>query len=78
MTPAATETLSVIVPLKDERDNLRILHAKIAEALTPVLGRLINDYEVVFVDDGSTDGSDRILADIARIDPQAGVVRLGW
>jgi len=76
MTPAATETLSVIVPLKDERDNLRILHAKIAEALTPVLGRLINDYEVVFVDDGSTDGSDRILADIARIDPRTRVVRL--
>lgn len=76
MTPSATETLSVIVPLKDERDNLRILHAKIAEALTPVLGRLINDYEVVFVDDGSTDGSDRILADIARIDPRTRVVRL--
>ncbi len=76
MTPSATETLSVIVPLKDERDNLRILHGKIAEALTPVLGRLINDYEVVFVDDGSTDGSDRILADIARIDPRTRVVRL--
>ncbi|MCY2945658.1 MAG: glycosyltransferase family 2 protein [Planctomycetota bacterium] len=76
MTPSATETLSVIVPLKDERDNLRILHARIAEALTPVLGRLINDYEVVFVDDGSTDGSDRILADIARIDPRTRVVRL--
>ena len=76
MTPSATETLSVIVPLKDERDNLRILHAKIAEALTPVLGRLINDYEVVFVDDGSSDGSERILADIARIDPRTRVVRL--
>ncbi len=76
MTPLVTETLSVIVPLKDERDNLSILHAKIAEALTPTLGRLINDYEVVFVDDGSTDGSDRILAEIARRDPRTRIVRL--
>ncbi len=76
MNTLVAETLSVIVPLKDERDNLGILHGKIAEALSPILGRLILDYEVVFVDDGSTDGSDRILADIARKDPRTRMVRL--
>ena len=71
-----TETLSVIIPLKDERDNLRILHGKIHEALTPALGRLIQDYEIVFVDDGSTDGSDRVLVELSRTDPRTKVVRL--
>jgi len=71
-----TDTLSVIIPLKDERDNLRPLHEKIHAALQPAVGVQILDYEILFVDDGSTDGSDRILKDLARTDPRTRVVRL--
>lgn len=70
------DTLSVIIPLKDERDNLRLLHERIHEALTGSVGKLILDYEILFVDDGSTDGSDKILMDLAKSDPRTRVVRL--
>lgn len=54
--------LSVIIPIKDERDNLRPLHERLGAALTP-LGL---QYEVVFVDDGSRDGSAAVLAELAE------------
>src|SRR2546422_5512043 len=50
---ARAEAVSVILPVLNERDNLEPLHARLTAALKP-LGR---DYEIVFVDDGSTDGS---------------------
>jgi len=50
---ARGEAVSVILPVMNERDNLEPLHARLTAALKP-LGR---DYEIVFVDDGSTDGS---------------------
>ncbi len=64
--------LSVIIPIKDERDNLRPLHERLGDALNP-LGL---DYEVVFVDDGSTDGSFDVLSVLATDDVRVKVVQL--
>jgi glycosyltransferase involved in cell wall biosynthesis len=64
--------LSVIVPIKDERDNLRPLHDQLRQALEP-LGLV---YEVIFVDDGSTDGSYAVLEELATADARTKVVRL--
>src|SRR5437667_10807550 len=50
---ARGEAVSVILPVLNERDNLEPLHARLPAALKP-LGR---DYEIVFVDGGSTDGT---------------------
>ena len=63
--------LSVVIPLKDERDNLKPLHEQLRRALDP-LGL---NYEMVFVDDGSSDGSFRVLEELAG-DPHVKVVRL--
>lgn len=49
--------ISILVPLLNERENLAPLLAKIQEAMAPLNKR----YEVIFVDDGSTDGSFQIL-----------------
>jgi glycosyltransferase involved in cell wall biosynthesis len=64
--------LSVIVPIKDERDNLRPLHEQLRAALDPL--RL--NYEILIVDDGSTDGSYAELEKLAAGDPRLKVVRL--
>jgi glycosyltransferase involved in cell wall biosynthesis len=64
--------LSVVVPIKDERDNLKPLHDRLRRALEP-LGL---EYETVFVDDGSIDGSFAVLEELARLDPRVKVVRL--
>jgi glycosyltransferase involved in cell wall biosynthesis len=64
--------LSVIIPIKDERDNLAPLHERLGAALAP-LGRT---YELIFVDDGSTDDSFAVLTGLAAQDPCVKVVRL--
>ena len=64
--------LSVVIPLKDEKDNLRPLHSRLRRALDP-LGL---SYEIVFVDDGSTDASRRLLTNAARGDSRIKVVAL--
>jgi hypothetical protein len=64
--------LSVVIPIKDERTNLRPLHERLRQALDP-LGQA---YEVVFVDDGSVDGSFAILEELAATDSRVKVVRL--
>lgn len=63
--------LSVVIPLKDERDNVRPLTDKLRDAL-----RGVPRWEVVFVDDGSTDGTFPVLADLAAADPRVKIVRL--
>src|SRR5438132_10282017 len=64
--------LSVVIPIKDERDNLRPLHDRLRRSLDP-LGLT---YEVILVDDGSTDGSFAVLEELAAEDPRLKVVRL--
>jgi glycosyltransferase involved in cell wall biosynthesis len=64
--------LSMVVPIKDERDNLSGLHERITAALAPV-GR---SYEIILVDDGSTDDSYPVLQALAARDHHVKVVRL--
>ena len=69
-TPAITPDVSVFLPVYNEEPNLLPLHAKLDEALK-ALGRTA---EIVYVDDGSTDGSLKILKDIAKLDSRVRVV----
>ena len=62
--------VSVFLPVYNEEPNLRPLHAKLDAALKA----LDRSAEIVYVDDGSTDGSLKILREIARGDPR---VRVG-
>ncbi len=71
MTAAGPE-LSLFLPVLDEEENLRPMHAKIAAALD-TLGRAA---EVIYVDDGSTDRSLDILKEIASEDTRVRVISL--
>jgi glycosyltransferase involved in cell wall biosynthesis len=64
--------VSVVIPIKDERDNLRPLHERLRRALDPL--RLACEF--VFVDDGSVDGSFAVLEKLAAADRRVKVVRL--
>lgn len=70
--PAAQPLLSVVVPVYNERAVLPLLHAR----LTAVLSGLPLRYEIVLVDDGSRDGSDIDMADLAARVPNVRAVRL--
>jgi polyisoprenyl-phosphate glycosyltransferase len=71
--PVATRpVLSVVVPLLNEEEVLEQTY----RALKPHLDGLGERYEIVFVDDGSTDRSRVILADKVRTDPTVRVVAL--
>ncbi len=59
-------SLSVVIPVYNERENLPLLHSALKEALTD----LSLPWEVVFVDDGSTDGSAEVLEALAQEDPE--------
>jgi glycosyltransferase involved in cell wall biosynthesis len=63
----------VVIPIKDERDNLQPLH----EQLRRSLDSLSLEYEIIFVDDGSSDGSFAVLETMAAADPRrVKIVRL--
>ncbi len=64
--------LSVVIPLFNERDNLEPLHRE----LDRVLNSIGRSYEILFVDDGSIDGSDAVLRRIKDADPHVRVIRL--
>ena len=64
--------LSIVVPLYNERDSLAPLHDELAR----VLGDAGDSYEMLFVDDGSTDGSADVLRKIKAGDAHVRVFRL--
>jgi glycosyltransferase involved in cell wall biosynthesis len=65
-------TLSVVIPVYNEEENIQLLHAKLKEALDI----LNNEYEILFVDDGSTDRTLSILEEIQAGDKHVIVLSL--
>jgi dolichol-phosphate mannosyltransferase len=57
---------SIVVPVFNERDNLIPLRDNIVDAMSSIS----DDYEVILVDDGSTDGSRDIVRRICAENPQ--------
>lgn len=66
--------LSVVVPVFNEADNLVPLHSSLVKVLSSLKGVL--SYEVVFVDDGSSDGSSSVLERLHSSDKCVRVVEL--
>jgi len=64
--------ISVVVPVYNEEENLPILIPQLSKVLDP----LAKSYEMIFVDDGSTDASRRILKEMASADSKIRVLGL--
>jgi glycosyltransferase involved in cell wall biosynthesis len=64
--------ISIVIPIFEEEDNLPVLH----ERLTAASQDWNEDYEIVFVDDGSRDRSLAVMKELGRSDPHVRVVKL--
>jgi glycosyltransferase involved in cell wall biosynthesis len=63
--------VSIVIPVFNEADNVALLHGEIAAA---VAGRP-EEYEILFVDDGSSDGSLTALKQLHQRDPRVRIVQ---
>ena len=70
MESRLTETLSILIPVYNEEGNLSVLHEKLAN----VLKKTGMPYEIIFVDDGSSDGSLEVLLDIRDRNPNVKII----
>jgi len=62
--------VSIVIPVLNEEENIPILH----EELTRTLEKVGLEYEVLFVDDGSSDASLEVLAKLNQEDPRVCVI----
>lgn len=70
---ADKKTVSILFPVHNEEKNLPIIHGQVRE-LWQELGEKYK-YEIVFVDDGSSDGSWEVIEKLGRIDKSVHGVR---
>ena len=66
MSQQAQPTFSVVVPVYNERESLPELYRRVRE----VMARLGEPWELVLVDDGSTDGSTELIRQLREKDPE--------
>jgi len=64
--------ISVVVPVHDEEESLATLHGELDAVFA---GGARGPVEFIFVDDGSRDGSWRVLAELAGRDPRLSAIR---
>jgi glycosyltransferase involved in cell wall biosynthesis len=70
MNGRLNETLSILIPVYNEEGNLSLLYEKLMTALKKA-GR---PYEVIFVDDGSSDGTLEVLLDFRERNPNVKII----
>jgi glycosyltransferase involved in cell wall biosynthesis len=68
-----TIRLSIVVPCYNEEENLRELHRRATVAARTLCGQ---DFELILVDDGSRDGTWRVINDLSLEDPNVVAVRM--
>lgn len=65
-------SVSVVIPLYNEEENVSVLHKRLKD----VLDTLGTEYEIIYVDDGSSDRTLNLLEDIQRTDKNVMVLSL--
>ncbi len=63
--------ISIVIPVKDERDTIRTLYEKICTTLTEIG----EQFEIIFIDDGSMDDSFEIMRELHEKDSRVRALR---
>jgi len=74
MTTSPRPWASVIIPIKDERDNLAPLTERVLKVLEARAESRTAPFELWYIDDGSTDGSSELLDELAKNYPAVRVL----
>jgi len=62
--------ISIVIPILNEQESLAELHRELCETLDPLTTDEEGGFEIIFVDDGSTDDSWRAVARLRESDPR--------
>lgn len=73
MAKKMSPQLSVVIPLYNEAAGLREFHVRLVRTLKSLID---DNYEILYCDDGSTDGTDKIVRELHIVDPHVKLVRL--
>lgn len=63
--------VSIVLPVKNEEESLKELHSKLTDALI----KLGCEYEIIAIDDGSTDSSFKVLKELIQSDPRLKAIK---
>ena len=72
MSAADKKKVAVVVPFLNEEQNLPVLY----ECIVKAMDGQPEDFEIIFIDDGSTDNSPRWVAEKSKQDPRVKLLRL--
>ena len=64
--------ISVVIPMFNEEESVAILHKK----LVGIIENICHGFEIIFIDDGSTDNSVKVVSDIVDKDPRVILIEL--
>ena len=67
-----TRSIDIVVPILNEEACLREFHARTAQAIAG----LPYTFRILFIDDGSRDGSAELCMQLKRADPRVGLIRV--
>ncbi len=68
--------LSLLITFFNEEKMIRKTHAKMTEQLQAMLGSTLDDYELLYIDDGSKDATLAIMRELAEQDQRIRYISL--
>lgn len=73
--PLVPPELSIVVPVYNEEDNLRLLYERITQVISKGPDLYQSNYELIFIDDGSSDRSFDVCVELQQMDDRVRVIQ---